>query len=87
MISSYRFDRYVTDEEIKVGDVVIYCYGDGSKQKGRRVKHFLPGCSDPDARNWNMEFGGIMIELDDGQWIGYGAADEDLEFLSRGTAG
>lgn len=78
----YRFDRYVTGEEIMLGDVVRF--GDGGEHEWRIIRHFLPGCPDPDARNWNMELGGIMIELGDDQWIGYGPADEELMFISRG---
>ena len=48
------------------------------------LPHFLPGNNDPDAKNWNMENGGIMIEFDAGGWVGYGPADEELFFVARG---
>lgn len=77
------YDRYVTGETIQLGDRVAM-RGSGEKlQTGRVVKLFQPGNVDIDAANWGMENGGIMIECDQGEWIGYGPADEELFFLSR----
>lgn len=78
------YSHYLTGEDIRVGDVVETYWGNG-KIRGRIVKHFLPCCNDPDARNWNMEDGGIMIEFEDGSWIGYGPADDELFFVSHST--
>ncbi|MCR5750897.1 MAG: hypothetical protein K6G91_02945 [Kiritimatiellae bacterium] len=81
--SLFRYDRYFSGEEIHVGDVVE-TYGTGNvKRRGRVIKHFLPGDDDPDAKNWNMEHGGMMIEFDRGEWVGYGPADEELFFVAR----
>jgi hypothetical protein len=80
----FRYDRYISGEEILVGDVVE-TYGTGNeKRRGRVIKHFLPGNNDPVAKNSNMENGGIMIEFDGGGWVGYGPADEELFFVARG---
>lgn len=78
-----RYDRYVTGEKIRLGDRVAMRGPGENLQTGRIVKLFLPGNEDIDAPNWGMENGGIMIECDDGGWIGYGPADEELFFLSR----
>ena len=82
--SVFRYDRYSTGEEIHVGDVVETYGTDNEKHRGRIIKHFLPGNNDPDAKNWNMENGGIMIEFDAEGWVGYGSADEELFFVARG---
>lgn len=85
--SQPRYDQYVTGEKIRLGDrVAMRGFGD-KLQTGRIVKHFLPGSVDIDAVNWGMENGGIMIECDQGGWIGYGPADEELFFVSRRDAG
>ena len=78
-----RYDRYLTGERICLGDRVAMRACGNTFETGRIVKHFCPGNEDPDAKNWGMEDGGIMIESDQGGWIGYGPADEELLLLSR----
>ena len=83
-IAKYRYDRYLTGEEIHVGDIVE-TYGNGDKmQRGRIIKHFLPETKDPEAKDWYMQNGGILIEFDRDGLVGYGPADEELFFVSRG---
>ncbi len=82
--SILRYDRYFSGEEICVGDVVETYGTDNEKHRGRVIKHFLPDNDNPDAKNWNMENGGLMIEFDGGEWVGYGPADEELFFVARG---
>ena len=77
------YDHYLTGERICLGDRVAMRFCGNTFQTGRIVKLFQPSNSDEDAKNWGMEQGGIMIECDDGGWIGYGPADEELFFLSR----
>jgi len=82
--SKYRFDRYFSGEEIRIGDVV-QSYGKNEELcRGRIIKHFLPGTKDPEAKDWDMENGGILIEFDGDGLVGYGPADEELFFVSRG---
>jgi len=82
--SKYRFDRYFSGEEIRIGDIV-QSYGKNEKLcRGRIIKHFLPGTKDPEAKDWDMQNGGMLIEFDDGGLVGYGPADEELFFVSRG---
>ena len=84
-IAKYRYDRYLTGEEIHVGDIVE-TYGNGGKmQRGRIVKHFLPETKDPEAKDWYMQNGGMLIEFDGDGLVGYGPADEELFFVSRGS--
>ena len=82
--AKYRYDRYLTGEEIHVGDIVE-TYGNGGKmQRGRILKHFLPETKDPEAKDWYMQDGGILIDFDEDGLVGYGPADEELFFVSRG---
>ena len=78
----HRYDRYFTGETIRVGDIVETYGSDGVRLRGRIVKHFLPKNNNPEARDWNMEGGGIMIEFKGHGLIGYGPADDEL-FLFR----
>lgn len=81
----YKYDKYLSGEEIHVGDIVE-TYGNGGKmQRGRIIKHFLPETKDPEAKDWDMQNGGMLIEFDDGGLVGYGPADEELFFVSRGS--
>ena len=81
----YKYDKYLSGERIHVGDIVE-TYGNGGKmQRGRIIKHFLPETKDPEAKDWGMQNGGMLIEFDDGGLVGYGPADEELFFVSRGS--
>ena len=81
----YKYDKYLSGEEIRIGDIVE-TYGCGGKmQRGRIIKHFLPETKDPEARDWCMQDGGILIDFGEDRLVGYGPADEDLFFVSRGS--
>ena len=81
----YKYDKYLSGEEIRIGDIVE-TYGSGGKmQRGRILKHFLPETKDPEAKDWHMENGGILIDFDEDGLVGYGPADEELFFMSRGS--
>lgn len=81
----YRYDKYLSGEEIHIGDIVE-TYGNGGKmQRGRILKHFLPETKNPEAKDWHMENGGILIDFEEDGLVGYGPADEELFFVSRGS--
>lgn len=81
----YKYDKYLSGEEIRIGDIVE-TYGNGGKmQQGRILKHFLPETKDSEAKDWHMENGGILIDFDEDGLVGYGPADEELFFVSRGS--
>lgn len=75
---------YPTGEEVCIGDVIELGWFSG-RPRGRVVKHFLPEQNDPEASAWGMEDGGIMVELEDGQWFALDSADNELFFISRGS--
>ena len=82
--AKYRYDRYLTGEEIHVGDIVETYGNGGEMQRGRILKHFQPETKDPEAKDWHMENGGILIDFDGSGLVGYGPADDELFFVSRG---
>ena len=81
----YKYDRYLSGEEIRIGDIVETYGCEGKMQRGRIIKHFLPETRDPEAKDWYMQDGGILIEFGEDELVSYGPADEELFFVSRGS--
>ena len=81
----YKYDKYLSGVEIRIGDIVETYWNGGKIQRGRILKHFLPETKDPEAKDWHMEDGGILIDFDEDGLVGYGPADEELFFVSRGS--
>lgn len=74
---------YYTGETICVGDRIRTYGPNDAVCFGNVLMVFRSGDADPRAKDWNMEDGGVLVELDRGDLMGFPLADEELFLVSR----
>ena len=78
----YQIKYYPTGEEIRIGDVIDLEWN-GGRRRGRVIRHFLPEQMDPDAYNWGLSDGGILLDMFGIGLIAIDYVENELHFVAR----